>query len=114
MSVLLRLFVQCPNEDAAAAMVIDLAESLRALRALPTMPPERYWKMPELFELAFRLFPGTRDTFDAVVSRAPHGWTHLGDADDRSSVWNRTPGATLLLPEVAWAEAIYSSADDLH
>jgi hypothetical protein len=113
MYVLLRLFVECATGEQAARTATALSGSLDALRPVQTMRPERYWKTPSLFELAVLLSPGTRQTFDSVVSRAKDGWTHLGDEDDGSSVWCRSPDSVFLLPEVAWAEVIYSNAGDI-
>jgi hypothetical protein len=108
MSVLLRLFAECRDDRESARLGLGLCAGLSALDPQRAMAPERYWKIPELYELGYRLHPGTRATFDAVLSRTRDGWIHLGDDDDRSSVWNRVPGSVLLLPEIVWAELIYT------
>lgn len=106
MILLLRLLAECPDAATAALLTPRLLAAAAAWAPVEPSPPERYERMPELFEFTLLLSPPTPETFDAVVASVPRGWTHGGDEDDRSSVWNRESGATLLVPEVRWAELL--------
>lgn len=106
MALILRIFAECGNGEQAAQLAGDLAATLAGFRPVASMEPERYRKLPELFEFSFDLSPGTRATFDAVLARAADGWVHTGDEEHSSSVWNRSPGGVFLSPAVRWAELI--------
>lgn len=106
MILMLRVLAECPDAATAAALSPRLLAAAAAWRAIESSPPERYERMPELYEFTLLLSPPTAETFDAVVASVPGRWTHGGDEDDRSSVWNRESGATLLVPEVLWAELL--------
>ena len=66
---------------------------------------ERYWKIPEWFELTLHLQPlgDPREAYDRVVGLAGDGWTSCDDAPGGDTVWNPTPRSTFLAPEVRWA-----------
>lgn len=106
MRLLLRLFVDCVDDDHILRTEAAAASALSAFEPGRDAAPERYWKMPDLVELTFALHPAKRATFDAVVALAADGWHHAGDATEASSVWNRAPGQLFLVPESAWAELI--------
>lgn len=104
--LLLRLFANCPDDAAALPLGARIAAALPGLVMTQMSSPERYWKMPELFEFTFAVHPADRSTVDAIVALSPASWTHSGDEHEASSVWNRRDDAMLLLPEVAWVELI--------
>lgn len=66
--------------------------------------PQRYWKMPELFEFSFTLSPPTEASFEALVSCPVGGWSHSTAVGERWAIWNRQQGQFFLVPEVSWAE----------
>lgn len=106
MRLLLRLFVDCVDDDHILRTEATAASALSAFEPGRDAAPERYWKMPDLVELTFALHPAKRATLDAVVALSTGGWDHSGDASEASSVWNRVPGRVFLVPEAAWAELI--------
>ncbi len=106
MIVLLRLLAECPDDANVTALAGRLLAATAAWRGTPVGAPERSREWPELVEFTLALEPPTDATFDAVLASVPAGWSHFGDSDDRSSVWNRAPGAMLFAPEVRWAELL--------
>lgn len=108
--VLLRLFADCENDRQTERIASDVVRLLSAYSPVQTMQPERYWKIPEYFEFCFSLSPASRATFkNLLVAYSPENWLYSGDEQDSSSVWNRSDGNCFLLPEVAWAELVYSN-----
>jgi len=107
--VLLRLFADCENEHQAARFGYAVTGLLSAFAPVQTLLPVRYWKIPEYFEFTFSLSPATRATFESLLAiNFSENWLHSGDEQESSSVWNRCADACFLLPEVAWAELIFS------
>lgn len=106
MILMLRVLAECPDAAAAAALSPRLLVAASEWSAVEASPPERYARRPELYEFTLLLSPATAETFDRVIASVPRRWTHGGDEDDRSSVWNREDGVTLLAPEVLWAELL--------
>ena len=104
MDLFLRAFVDCADAQTAAGLQQKLCAALVAWASAEPLLAERYWKMPELFELTFRLTPAGPGAFDGIVACAPGGWHHVSDETYRSSVWNRSAGSSFLAPELAWAE----------
>lgn len=102
--VLLRVFARCPSAQAAPALQARLLQALASVEAQVHQAPQRYWKMPELFE--FTLTAGPAAQLAAVRNLSARGWTDCGDEDTPSWVWNAEPGASFLHPDVAWAEVL--------
>jgi hypothetical protein len=102
--VMVRVFARCASDTAAATLQAQLLQALSAWQAQPRGKPERYWKMPELFELTFTV-AGTQH-FAAITGLCKRGWTAWGDEQDPSWVWNAEPGACFLHPDVTWAEVL--------
>jgi hypothetical protein len=100
---LLRALGPCDDAGAAAALQARLAARLARHGGVPRQDPEPVPTWPGWFECTFEL---PLEAFDAVLAEAGAGWTHGGDALDRSSVWNAGEGAALLDPGVAWAELL--------
>ncbi|MDP3518155.1 MAG: hypothetical protein Q8S94_13390 [Pseudohongiella sp.] len=105
----IRLFIECKDEEEAKQIVATLCDSLADFSPTSEMNPSRYWKMPEFFEFAFDLGSASMASFDRLISLVPNGWTHGGDPMDLWSVWNREPGAMLLLPGTRWAEVQFNA-----
>ncbi|MFN8587928.1 MAG: hypothetical protein U0704_08990 [Candidatus Eisenbacteria bacterium] len=105
MILLLRLLAECTDAE-VTALAERYVAATRKWRGTRVGAPERSASWPELVEFTLALAPPDDATFDSVLAVAREGWTHGGDADDRSSVWNRMPGAELLVPETRWAELL--------
>lgn len=106
MILMIRALAECDSPEAAAELAPRLLQATAQWLAVEPSPPERYWKMPELYEFTLVLAPPSDVTFAEVIASAPSGWTHSEPDDDRSSVWNREEGVVFLLPEVRWAEVL--------
>ncbi len=105
MILLLRLLAECDDEGVRALSERDLAAA-RPWNGTLVRAPERSASWPELVEFTLSLAPPEDATFDAVLAAVGAGWTHGGDEDDRSSVWNRAPGLACLAAETRWAELL--------
>ena len=102
--VMLRVFARCASPEAAPALELQLLQALAAFPAQLRGAPERYWKMPELFE--FALTVAGAQQLPAITGLCSQGWTDCGDDDTPSWVWNAEPGECFLHPDVAWAEVL--------
>jgi hypothetical protein len=109
--LMVRLFAECANEAAAHAVAADLLRTLSDFHPQSRHDPQRYWKMPELFEFTYTLQPPTPQSIAELLALAGGEWHQGGEEFDRSCVWNRRKGCTFLLPEVRWAEAILTRPD---
>jgi len=116
------LFVEAASEAEARQVLADVIAPTLAPKADLGVPSvERYWKIPEWFEVTLDLAPlgrvpagvarGWRATFARIVALAGAGWTPGGDADAPDAVWNATPGVLFLAPEVRWAHLQLWSED---
>lgn len=108
--VLLRLFADCENDQQAIHINGDLENLLSAYLPVQIMLPVRYWKISEYFEFCFSLSPASKVTFEKLLVAFPENWLCSGDEQNSSVVWNRSENNCFLLPEVAWAELIYSAS----
>lgn len=104
MTVFLRLFADCRDAADAATLQAALLHALAPWQPQPHAAPARYWKIPEYFEFAWILHPGTAATLHAVHALAPRGWTDSASDGEHSCVWNRSGASRFLHPAVAWAE----------
>lgn len=113
MYVLLRLIAHCPAATTATRIDAAAMAKLQPWRPQATQAPQPCAGWPGQQEFTYRLQPGDRATFDAVVKATPGGWHLSGDDDDASAVWNAGQGPALFSPEVVWAEVIYSAHGQL-
>ena len=102
--VMLRVMARCASEAVAPALQQQLLQALAAFPAKVRSDPQRYWKMPELFE--FTLTVAGAQRFGAITGLCSQGWTAMGDENDPSWVWNAEPGACFLHTDVVWAEVL--------
>jgi hypothetical protein len=100
----IRAFADCENREAAGGIAARIALVLSHLSPAASSEPSRYWKLPHLFEFTFVLTPPTETSFREIVAASHGGWSHSGAGSELSSVWNRDPGNSFLVPEVSWAE----------
>ena len=106
MTLTLRWFAEAPDLGAAEAVLAGMTAALGPFRPTSLQAPERYWKMPELFEFQVRLAPtGSDEEAFAALTRLGGAAWHLDDQEDpQEGIWNHAPGRELLLPEVRWAQ----------
>jgi hypothetical protein len=104
--LVVRLLVECADEAAAQSVAAELLRILGDFHAQSRHDPQRYWKLPALFEFAFTLRPPTPQALADLLALGVGEWHHGGDEHDRSCVWNRRDGCAFLSPGVRWAEVI--------
>lgn len=112
MTVMLRLQAECRDSAIAADVAARLERFLAplALRAVRAPEADDEWSGRCWFMYRGRTC-GRRE-FDAIVAACATGWHHGGEPDDAASVWNRAPGAVLIVPEVVFADLqCYDSPD---
>lgn len=104
--LLLRVFLEVEDEARARDVLRSVIEPTLAPHAgLRDVTIERYWKMPEWFEITADLDPlyDPMAVYDRLLALAEAGWTRSDDRSSRDAVWNPVSGALLLAPEVRWA-----------
>lgn len=104
MKLFIRAYGNCGSLEEAKGISDAIRLALSQFDPEDLSEPKPYWKMPELFEFSFNLSPATEISFLQLVKSCGEGWLHLGDGQDRASVWNRVEGCSFLTPSVAWAE----------
>jgi len=104
LKLFMRVYGNCENREQARDISAGIRQALAKFQLSDRMEPKPYWKIPELFGFTFDLTPATEASFLDIVNLCDAGWLHLGDGQDRSSIWNRTEGAVFLTPAVSWAE----------
>jgi len=105
--IMLRLFTAVPNEaeaervaSLARAMLADHGRICRADRV------QRYWKIPEYFEIFLVLQPGaaSQAAFNSIMDALATGWdVHRFETGGDWAVWNPSASAIFHLPKVRWA-----------
>ncbi len=102
--VMVRVMAHCASEEEAWRLDQDLLQALAAFDATRHGAPQRYWKMPELYEFSFAVAGVQR--LPAITALCGRAWTEAGDETDPSWVWNAVPGVAFLHPGVVWAEVL--------
>jgi hypothetical protein len=100
----MRAYATCGNLGQTNGISNEIQLALARLHPTHFSDPKPYWKMPEFFEFSFNLSPATEHSFLEIIKSCDGGWLHMRDDHDRSSVWNRVEGLSLLTPSIAWAE----------
>jgi hypothetical protein len=100
----MRAYATCGNLEQATGISDEIRQALARFQPEEFSEPKRYWKMPELFEFTFNLSPATEASFLDIVKSCDEGWLHMGNGQDRSSVWNQVPSLSFLTSSVTWAE----------
>jgi hypothetical protein len=104
--LLIRCFAPAADLAVAEAFTDRLHGQFAGFAVAPATPPERYWKIPAWYEHTIRIEPASEKEFEAVLAMAKEGWHHLMRDGECSAVWNATPGASFLQPEITWAELL--------
>ncbi len=104
LKLFMRAYATCGDFGQAKKISEEIREALSVHHPMDFSEPKLYWKMPELFEFSFKLSPATEASFLEIIKSCDQGWLHMGDGQDRSSVWNQAEGLSFLAPSVTWAE----------
>ncbi|MDR6984906.1 hypothetical protein J2X32_003561 [Rheinheimera pacifica] len=111
MELFLRVFTSCSDDSVSLYLLKRLCNALSECADAIPSNPNRYWKIPEMYEFTFRLMPANMNVFKKIINFSPNGWVHMGSNSDCSSVWNVADGSSFLVPEVQWAELqLYETA----
>lgn len=110
--LLVRILADCADAAEALRFAAELERALNQFGPLQREVPQRYLKMPQLYEFAYALHPATEATFAQLLALGGSDWWRGGDETDRSAVWNRADGRQFLLPSVHWAELILTRRAD--
>jgi aryl-alcohol dehydrogenase-like predicted oxidoreductase len=104
--IFLRIFVEVPNANAAAAVAERVRSSVSACCPIRKQNVQQYWKIPEYFGIDFDFEPpgDVNTTFQNLMATLATGWKvrWLGEPD-QWAVWNPAQNANFILPEVRWA-----------
>ena len=104
--LLLRVFVETGDTAQAEDLLEnEIVPSLARHARIADHTIERYWKIPDWFELTLHLQPlgDPQEAYERVVGLADAGWTSCDDAPGGDTVWNPSPGSTFVTPQVRWA-----------
>lgn len=110
--LLLRLMIEAADEQAVAALIPLIGERLSDQVTISNWTGERYWKIPELFDITLELDPqdNALAAYETIIGMSA-GWERYDGAlawSDQEAVWSRnTPGSgEFLHPRVEWSQII--------
>ena len=115
----IRVFVEVPGQDEAAATGMSIREKLAELADVIRFDEVKsYWKIPEWFEIFIVARPrsdGAISAYAEIVKSLGTGWeSSRGTADEENqwAVWNPGPKSRFLIPQVRWANVeLFPDAD---
>lgn len=100
--LLLRVFVEVGSQDEASKVAVRIANLVGGFSSITHRTIEKYWKIPEYYELFFRLKP-----FEDGTSAYEKGLKILGDGwisvNSTESVWTPDEGGRFGIDDVRWA-----------
>ena len=111
--LILRLMAEVGSETEAREVIDSIAPEIEACGKIEEQEIERYWKIPEYYEITLSVYPrvesSLRESFDCLIALSGSGW-EFGDSTEESlhagesawAVWNPSSGQTLLSPTVRW------------
>ncbi|MFZ5759523.1 MAG: hypothetical protein ACOY32_07835 [Thermodesulfobacteriota bacterium] len=102
-NVFLRLFAEEPSEEAAHNVADRILDLLKGHALHLDIQVKKYWKIPEYYEIFFRLSPltGSSDIISEIASILGKGWEK--QQASLESIWNPGPESSFKINSVRWA-----------
>lgn len=103
--IFLRLFVEardCAEAQPIADSVIAKAQAFGDVRQHEI---ERYWKIPEYYEVSLEIYPREQaaDAFTHIMASLASGWECHGQGNEIWAVWSSSPENKFVSTNVRWA-----------
>jgi len=102
-NILLRLFAEEPSEEAAHNVADKIIDLLKGHTRQLDLQVKKYWKIPEYYEIFFRLSP-LRDSSDIqseITAILGNGWEEQQTLIE--SIWNPGPESNFKIDSIRWA-----------
>ena len=102
-NVFLRVFAEESTEEAAHKVADRILELLKEHTRQLDVQVKKYWKIPEYYEIFFRLSP-LRDTSiiqSEITALLGNGWEKQQDSVE--SIWNPGPESNFKIESIRWA-----------
>lgn len=106
----MRLMAEVENEDAVAKFIPVVLNGLAQFASVEKWTCERYWKIPDYFEIQLQLQPVGEfaAAYQGITSLLPV-WQHEDEAGKyaaREALWNREidPDSNFLHPSINWVQ----------
>lgn len=92
--VVLRLFAATDDPTVADDLAGVIASKAGKFGGVQTRPVERYWKIPEWYEVDIELCPAGEAivAYEGMLAELANGWERHGSPEEPWAVWN--PSAT--------------------
>ena len=104
--ITVKLLGKLPDEGAALCFGNEVEARITLFGGVRQSGMQRYWKIPEWFELLFTLQPSTDPelAFNGILSSLGDGWErHEISAEEQWAVWNPTQSSAFFSPHIRWA-----------
>ena len=102
--IFLRIFAETDDPSVAIDLAGVIVEKAGRYGWVRTRPVERYWKIPEFYEVAIELRPdgGSSAAYEGVLADLAAGWERHGSQEDLWAIWNPTAEGYCFSPLVTW------------
>ena len=103
--LILRIFFAVSTEEAAAQMMARLVQMVEPHASVTRTTTERYWKIPEYFEVTIYIAPTSDPAtlFDKLLRLIGAGWIRTGDDSEWGAVWTKEMSSEARLANMQWA-----------
>lgn len=108
-NIVVRVMVGADSVDTAQPLAAIIEERIRPFGLITRRQIERYWKIPEWFEIDFVLHlpSASNETFDSVLAAIADGWDrHVLGEGEAWAVWTPQTGS-FCFPDARWANVEY-------
>lgn len=101
-TIFLRLFAEADSEKTASEIRQVLIESIGTFSSVEDSAVQRYWKIPNYYEIFLKLAPanGVEEDFLKIRNKLGRGWEQQGEFE---CIWNPNETNFFSIKKVKWA-----------
>ena len=102
--VVLRLFAAIDDPSVADDLAGLVASKAGKFGGVQTRPVERYWKIPEYYEVGIELRPDGEASaaYEGLLAELATGWERHGSPEEPWAIWNPSAEGRCFSPLVTW------------
>ena len=102
--IILRLFAETDDPSVAYYIAGVVESKAGKLGAVQSRPVERYWKIPEYYEVGIVLRPdgAAIDAVECILAQLATGWDRHGSESDLWAIWNPSEDGSCFSSLVRW------------
>lgn len=100
--IFLRLFVEIDTEELALEIAKKIVTLISEFAKVENQSIEKYWKIPEYYEIFFKLnsVQNIHRDYSSILEKLGSGWE---PSNKYESIWNPGGESKFIIEEVRWA-----------